>query len=133
MLAPHATGFDRCSLSSDAAMQPGFDLVADVTKLEAAVRMADLVVTGEGCVDAQTLHGKGPAGVADMARKFGKPVVAVGGMVDESVRAGLNTKFHAVLASATVETLSEALANPPLAVERAVVRAADQLKAILGA
>jgi glycerate kinase len=116
-----------------AAMQPGFDLVAEVTRLEAAVRAADLVITGEGCVDAQTLHGKGPAGVADMARRLGKPVVAVGGIVDERVRDGLNAKFHAVLASATPETLTEALADPPRAVERAIVRAAEQLNAILGA
>lgn len=115
-----------------AGMQPGFDLVADVTKLEAAVRMADLVITGEGCVDAQTLHGKGPAGVADMARRLGKPVVAVGGIVDESVRSALNTKFHAVLAAATADTLTDALANPPLAVERAIASAADHLNAILG-
>lgn len=116
-----------------AAMQPGFDLVAQVTQLEAAVRAADLVITGEGCVDAQTLHGKGPAGVADMARRLGKPVVAVGGIVDESVRAGLNAKFHAVLASATPETLAEALTDPPAAVQRAIARAAEELNAILGA
>lgn len=115
-----------------AKMQPGFDLVAEVTQLEAAVREADLVITGEGCVDAQTLHGKGPAGVADMARRLGKPVVAVGGIVDESVRDALNAKFHAVLAAATSETLAQALANPAQAVEGAVKGAAVQLKAVLG-
>ncbi len=115
-----------------AKMQPGFDLVAEVTELEDAVRVADLVITGEGCVDAQTLNGKGPAGVADMARRLGKPVVAIGGIVDESVREALNAKFHAVLASATSETLSEALANPARAVERAVRAAAVQLNAVLG-
>ena len=115
-----------------AKMQPGFDLVADVTHLEAAVREADLVITGEGCVDAQTLHGKGPAGVADMARRLGKPVVAVGGIVDESVREALNTKFHAVLAAATSHNLQEALKDPAVAVKRAVMAASEQLKAVLG-
>jgi glycerate kinase len=115
-----------------ATMQPGFDLVANVTQLEAAVRAADLVITGEGCIDAQTLHGKGPAGVADMARRLGKPVVAVGGIVDESARDGLNAKFHAVLAAATGETLAEALANPARAVQRAITDAAEKLKAVLG-
>ena len=115
-----------------AKMQPGFDLVADVTHLEAAVREADLVITGEGCVDAQTLHGKGPAGVADMARRLGKPVVAVGGIVDESVREALNAKFHAELAAATSDNLQEALKDPAGAVERTVVAAASQLKSVLG-
>ncbi|HEX2747028.1 MAG TPA: glycerate kinase [Verrucomicrobiales bacterium] len=115
-----------------ATMQPGFDLVAEVTGLEAAVRAADLVITGEGCIDAQTLHGKGPAGVADMARRLGKPVVAVGGIVDESARAGLNAKFHAVLAAATRETLAQALADPAAALKRAVSGGADTFHAVLG-
>ena len=114
-----------------ASMQPGFDLVARVTQLESAVRAADLVITGEGCVDAQTLHGKGPAGVADMARRLGKPVVAVGGIVDESARDGLNSKFHAVLAAATSETLAQSLADPALALQRAITGAADKLDAVL--
>ena len=67
-----------------------------------------------------------------MARRLGKPVVAVGGIVDESVSDALNAKFHAVFASATSETLAEALANPAQAVERAVKAAATELKAVLG-
>jgi glycerate kinase len=115
-----------------ARMQPGFDLVAQVTGLEAAVRAADLVITGEGCIDGQTLHGKGPAGVADMARRLGKPVVAVGGIVDESARAGLNARFHAVVAAATKDTLADALANPAAALKRAVARAKDTFHSVLG-
>lgn len=115
-----------------AAMQPGFDLVASVTNLEDAVREADIVITGEGCMDAQTLHGKGPARVADMARRMGKPVIAVGGIVDEAARAGLSAKFHAVIAAATLDTLTEALAAPAEAVRRAVTSAAAQLNAVLG-
>lgn len=115
-----------------AAMRPGFDLVAETTGLESAVRTADLVITGEGCVDAQTLHGKGPAGVADMARRLGKPVIAIGGIVDESVRAALDAKFHAVIAAASPETVSEALANPSRAVRRAIAGAADTLHAVAG-
>ncbi len=115
-----------------ADMQPGFDLVARITALEDAVRAADLVITGEGCIDAQTLHGKGPAGVADMARRLGKPVVAVGGIVDETARAGIDAKFHAVLAAANRDTLSEALANPAGALYRAVIQGKETFETVLG-
>lgn len=115
-----------------AKMQPGFDLVAETTGLEAAVRTADLVITGEGCVDAQTLHGKGPAGVADMSRRLGKPVIAIGGIVDETVRPALDAKFHAVIAAATADTVQEALGDPSGAVRKAIVRSADRLHAVAG-
>ncbi len=59
----------------------GFDAVAEVIGLEAAVAASDLVITGEGCLDSQTLAGKGPAGVATLARKFGKPVIGFAGRV----------------------------------------------------
>jgi glycerate kinase len=115
-----------------ATMRPGFDIVAEITRLESAVRDADLVITGEGCIDAQTLSGKGPAGVADMARRLGKSVIAVGGIVDETARDRIDAKFHAVLAAATAETLAEALAHPAEAVQRAVRNAAEKLSAVLG-
>ena len=103
-----------------ALTRPGFDLVAEVTGLEAAVRTADLVITGEGCLDAQTLHGKGPARVAEMSRRLGKPVAAVGGMVEKSAEAALKTRFHAVIGACTEETLAYALAEPAKAVAAAV-------------
>lgn len=67
-----------------AKLECGFDLVADITGLQDHIRGADIVITGEGKLDSQTLHGKGPAGVAAMARAAGKRVIGIGGMVDES-------------------------------------------------
>ena len=64
-----------------ATLRSGFDTVAEATGLREAVAEADLVLTGEGCLDEQTLAGKGPAGVAALARSLGKPVVAFGGRV----------------------------------------------------
>ena len=69
-----------------AEIVPGFDLLAALTGLEQRVRAADLVVTGEGSLDAQTLSGKGPIGVARLARKFGKPVWALCGRADQTAR-----------------------------------------------
>jgi glycerate kinase len=64
-----------------ATLRPGAALVAELTGLADAVAAADLVVTGEGSLDEQTLHGKAPVGVASLARDRGVPVVAVAGRV----------------------------------------------------
>jgi glycerate kinase len=60
-------------------LQPGIDLILDLVGFPAALPGTGLVVTGEGSLDAQTLHGKAPAGVAAAARSAGIPVVAVAG------------------------------------------------------
>ena len=64
-----------------AELRSGFETVAEAIGLWAAVAESDLVLTGEGSLDTQTLHGKGPAGVARLARGLGKPVLAFGGQV----------------------------------------------------
>jgi glycerate kinase len=63
-----------------ARMRPGIDVVLDLVGLRDLVEGADLVVTGEGRLDAQTLHGKAVAGVAGVARAFRVPAVAVCGV-----------------------------------------------------
>lgn len=65
-----------------ARLTSGFDLIADLIDLRRRVQDADLVITGEGRVDAQTLHGKGPMGVARLAREFGKPVAVIAGLIE---------------------------------------------------
>jgi len=62
-----------------AKIRPGFDFVAEAVALEAKIKDADIVITGEGSLDRQTLEGKTPAGVARLARKFGKRVFAIVG------------------------------------------------------
>lgn len=62
-----------------ASLAPGIDLVLDLVGLTDQLAGVDLVITGEGSLDAQTLHGKAPAGVAHAARRAGVPVVAVAG------------------------------------------------------
>ncbi len=63
----------------NATARPGIDLMLELTGFAADLAGADLVVTGEGSLDEQTLHGKAPAGVAAAARAAGVPVVAVAG------------------------------------------------------
>lgn len=64
-----------------AAARPGAELLFELVGLAQALAGTDLVVTGEGSLDGQTLHGKAPAAVADAARARGVPVVAVAGRV----------------------------------------------------
>jgi glycerate kinase len=60
-------------------LRPGIEIVTEAVKLDAFVRDADLVVTGEGRIDGQTVNGKTPMGVARVARRHHRPVVAIGG------------------------------------------------------
>ncbi|CAN5581542.1 glycerate kinase [soil metagenome] len=62
-----------------ATLSPGFDLVADAVGLASAMVAADVVVTGEGRLDAQSASGKAPAGVSRLARARGIPCIVVAG------------------------------------------------------
>ncbi|NBM20274.1 glycerate kinase [Streptomyces sp. GC420] len=62
-----------------AGFRPGIEVMLDVLGFAPALERATLVITGEGSLDEQTLHGKAPAGVAAAARARGKEVVAVCG------------------------------------------------------
>lgn len=67
----------------NASLQSGITIVLEETRLEEYIRQADLVVTGEGRLDSQTVMGKAPAGVAALAQKHGKKVIAFSGCVTE--------------------------------------------------
>jgi glycerate kinase len=66
-----------------ARIRPGFDVVAEAVGLESKMKDVDLVITGEGSLDRQTLEGKTPAGVSRLARKLGKRVFAIVGRASE--------------------------------------------------
>src|SRR6266571_3899461 len=65
-----------------AKVRPGFDVVAEAVGLESKIKDADVVITGEGSLDRQTVEGKTPAGVARLAQTFGKKVFAIAGRTD---------------------------------------------------
>ncbi|MDH6453979.1 glycerate kinase [Streptomyces sp. SAI-126] len=74
-----AGGIGYGALLLGARFRPGIEVMLDVLGFAPALQWADLVITGEGSLDEQTLHGKAPAGVAAAARAAGKEVVAVCG------------------------------------------------------
>ncbi|ELY6243979.1 glycerate kinase [Cronobacter universalis] len=63
----------------NAELRPGIEIVIESLGLAQAVRDADLVITGEGRLDSQSIHGKTPIGVARVAKQFQRPVVAIAG------------------------------------------------------
>jgi len=67
-----------------ATIRSGFDVVAEAVGLESKMKDIDVVITGEGSLDRQTLEGKTPAGVARLARKLGKKVFAIVGRASEN-------------------------------------------------
>jgi glycerate kinase len=96
---------------------PGFELVADEVDLYDRIDGADLVITGEGHLDAQSFDGKVVGGVAQVAEEFGVPVVAIVGIADDDVRDRLPVY---VLADAFGE--DRALREPLWCVERVAAR-----------
>lgn len=110
-----------------AVLKSGFDLVAEVTGLGQRIQESDLVITGEGKLDAQTLHGKGPLGVADLARLAGKRVIGVGGIVDDSE--ALRSRFDALIQAKPAEMpIPEAIRRAAELLESAVARWAATYK-----
>lgn len=68
-----------CIAILNGKMRPGIELVTEVTNLESHIKDADLVITGEGKIDNQTLYGKTPVGVAAIANKYDVPVIVITG------------------------------------------------------
>ena len=71
------------SVFTNAVLESGISIVLAETHLEDYVTDADIVITGEGRLDAQTVMGKAPVGVASIAKKYGKKVLAFSGCVTE--------------------------------------------------
>ena len=92
-----------------AELHSGIDIVLAALGLELIIADADLVITGEGRLDSQTINGKVPVGVARLAKRHGKPVIAIAGSLSPDVAIvyehGIDSAFSAVN---RVSTLHEA-------------------------
>ncbi|MFF7371203.1 glycerate kinase [Streptomyces tricolor] len=92
-----AGGIGYGALLLGARFRPGIEVMLDVLGFAPALERASLVITGEGSLDEQTLHGKAPAGVAAAARAAGRTVVAVCGRLalpaEALLRAGISQAY----------------------------------------
>jgi glycerate kinase len=106
-------------LLAGAQMRPGIELVIELTGLRQRVASADLVMTGEGRLDGQSLRGKAPAGIAALALEHGIPCVAIAGQVAVGRRelgaAGLSAAY----------ALTELAPSADVAIQRAGHYAAE--------
>ncbi|WP_435307933.1 glycerate kinase family protein [Sebaldella termitidis] len=66
-------------------LKPGIDIITEKIELENKINGSDYVITGEGRIDFQSAMGKTPSGVAKLAKKYGIPVIAIGGSVDDEI------------------------------------------------
>ncbi|EHI9240086.1 glycerate kinase [Vibrio vulnificus] len=103
----------------NAELRPGIEIVMDAVRLDEIVADADLVITGEGRIDSQTIHGKTPIGVARTAKKHGLPVIGIAGCLSADCGVvhehGLDAVFAVVNRSVDLPTaLAEAAENVEL-------------------
>ena len=75
------------ALSERASVGSGFELIADLGDLEEKIAWADVVITGEGCFDQQSMMGKAPGQVVNLARAQGKRVAIIAGKIEQKVGA----------------------------------------------
>ncbi|HGY3716805.1 glycerate kinase [Citrobacter sp. Res13-Sevr-PEB04-36] len=113
-----------------AQLRSGIEIVTDALHLDAWVADADLVVTGEGRIDSQTIHGKVPVGVANVAKRYNKPVIGIAGSLTPDVGIvhdhGIDAVFSVIY---TICTLDEALKNARENVRMTARNVAATLKA----
>ncbi|OAA87606.1 glycerate kinase family protein [Clostridium ljungdahlii] len=88
-------------------LKNGIDIVIEYSKLEEKIKQADIVFTGEGSIDFQTQYGKTPIGVAMIAKKYNKPVVALAGSVENGIdvlyEKGIDSIFSIVRGVTTLD------------------------------
>lgn len=102
-----------------ANLRPGIEIVMEAVNLEAHLHDADLVITGEGRIDSQTVHGKTAMGVAGVAKKYHKPVIGVAGSLSTDVSIvhshGIDAVFSVLYRICSLdEALQEAAGNVKL-------------------
>ena len=111
----------------NAKIRPGFEMISETLHLGKRIAAADLVITGEGRIDDQTLDGKGPAGVAALARSAGRLVIAFGGAI--TAVAEDSGVFDALIPIADRPlTVAEAMAEAAPLLERASRRTAQIIR-----
>ena len=111
-----------------AQLKSGFDTVAEVTKLSQHIAEADLVITGEGKLDAQTAMGKVAGGISHIAKANNTPVIAICGSVD-GLKPAQTSQFEVVMPSIQkVDTIENVLSQAYDNIETTAVNIAASIR-----
>lgn len=102
----------------DAVLERGIDIVIEATQLERKIMDSNLVITGEGKIDDQTQFGKTPYGIATLAKKYNKPVIAIAGGIGEDA---------SVLYEKGIDSIFS-IVNKPMTLEEAMVHGESLLE-----
>lgn len=96
----------------NAHLEPGITKILDILNIESHLKEADLVITGEGKIDSQSLNGKAPVGVAKLAKKYHVPVIAIVGSADYDIQEVYNHGIDLVIDTIIKPmSLDEAISN----------------------
>lgn len=101
----------------DATLTPGITLITELLQLEKHMKEAQLVVTGEGRIDAQTLHGKTIMGIASLAKKHSVPVLVFTGSIGQGISEIYNQGVTSIFS----------IVNKPMSLETAIKNATQLL------
>lgn len=115
----------------NADLKRGIDIVLHAMNFESVVKDADLVITGEGRIDSQTVYGKTPIGVAKAAKKYGVPVIGLAGSISQDsdvvIEHGIDALFSIVPG---IITLPEAFEFAETNIERTARNVASSMRMI---
>lgn len=107
----------------NAELGKGIDLIIEFTGLEEKIKEADLVLTGEGRIDYQTKFGKTPYGVAQIAKKYHLPVIAIAGSIGDDYEKLYESGFDAIFSIVDKPmTMEQAVENSKVLLEAATER-----------
>lgn len=113
----------------NADLKRGIDIVLHAVNFEAEVQDADLVITGEGRIDSQTIYGKTPIGVAKAAKKYGVSVIGLAGSLSDDSHVVLEHGIDALFSIVPgVIILSEAFEHAAVYMERSARNIAATIK-----
>lgn len=126
-----AGGLGAGLLTLGGILKKGVEIVIDTVDLEEKLKDADLVITGEGGMDKQTIYGKTPFGVAELAKKYNIPVIGIAGNLGNGYEILYDNGFDAIFSIMPgVRTLETALISGSVNVENTVRNIFGALKSI---
>jgi len=113
----------------DAELRPGIEIMIEIVKLEQAIKDADLVITGEGKIDSQTIYGKAPIGVAKIAKRYNIPVIAVAAIIGDDADIVHQYGISSLISvSAQPMRLDESVSNKVLLIKNSIKQSMRAIK-----